>query len=193
MSQPHHHDPAEEGSNPAKLAIGIAIAVVALVVGIILLTQLAVGVYGSRSRKDDPAMSDEAVGKRLAPVAQVVVDQNVAPPAAAPANVASAAQAPAPAAPAAAAPAAAAPAAAAGGKGKSTYDGICMACHAAGVAGAPKLGDKAAWAPRLKTGKDALYNSALKGKGAMPAKGGNAGLPDADVKAAVDYMVSAAQ
>ena len=66
-------------------------------------------------------------------------------------------------------------------------------CHAAGVAGAPKFGDKAAWAPRLKTGIDALYASALKGKGAMPAKGGNATLADADVKAAVDYMVAAAK
>jgi cytochrome c5 len=67
-----------------------------------------------------------------------------------------------------------------------------MACHATGAAGAPKLGDKAAWAPRLKTGIDALYASSLKGKGAMPAKGG-ASLPDADVKAAVDYMAAAAK
>ena len=62
-------------------------------------------------------------------------------------------------------------------------------CHAAGVAGAPKLTDKAAWAPRIAQGKDALYSSSLKGKGAMPAKGGNPSLSDADVKAAVDYMV----
>ena len=65
-----------------------------------------------------------------------------------------------------------------------------MACHATGVAGAPKLGDKAAWAPRLKTGKEALYASVIKGKGAMPPKGGNAALSDADVKAAVDYLVA---
>jgi cytochrome c5 len=95
---------------------------------------------------------------------------------------------------AAAAPAAAA-AAPAGGKadGKKVYDTACAACHAAGVAGAPKFGDKAAWAPRLKTGADALYASALKGKAAMPAKGGNASLADADVKAAVDYMAAAAK
>jgi cytochrome c5 len=77
--------------------------------------------------------------------------------------------------------------------GKKLYDTSCMACHAAGVAGAPKFGDKAAWAPRIKTGIDALYAAALKGKGTMPAKGGNAAAPDADVKAAVDYMVSAAK
>jgi len=100
------------------------------------------------------------------------------------------------AAPLAAAPAAmtaTAPAAAGKPDGKKVYDTTCMACHAAGVAGAPKFGDKAAWAPRLKTGVDALYASSLKGKAAMPPKGGNTALPDADVKAAVDYMVAAAK
>ncbi len=91
--------------------------------------------------------------------------------------------------------AAAAPAAAGGdaGKGKSVYDSSCAACHAAGVAGAPKTGDKAAWAPRLKTGMDALYASVIKGKGAMPPKGGNASLADADIKAAVDYLTGQAR
>ncbi len=92
--------------------------------------------------------------------------------------------------PAAAPAAAAAPA---GDKGKKTYETSCAACHATGAANAPKFGDKAAWGPRIATGTPALYNSALKGKGAMPAKGGNAGLPDDDVKAAVDYMVSQAK
>jgi cytochrome c5 len=77
--------------------------------------------------------------------------------------------------------------------GKKVYDVSCMACHATGAAGAPKFGDKAAWAPRLKTGADALHASALKGKGAMPAKGGNAALSDAEVIAAVDYMAGAAK
>jgi cytochrome c5 len=61
------------------------------------------------------------------------------------------------------------------------------------VAGAPKIGDKAAWAARLKAGKDALYASALKGKGAMPPKGGNASLSDEAVKAAVDHLLAAAK
>lgn len=74
--------------------------------------------------------------------------------------------------------------------GADVYKSACMNCHAAGLAGAPKFGDKAAWAPRIKAGKPALYESALKGKNAMPAKGGQAALADADVKAAVDYMVS---
>ena len=90
--------------------------------------------------------------------------------------------------------AAAAPAAAAGpADGKATYEATCNVCHGAGVAGAPKLGDKAAWAARIKQGKDALYNSALKGKGAMPPKGGNAALGDDAVKAAVDHMLAAAK
>jgi cytochrome c5 len=75
--------------------------------------------------------------------------------------------------------------------GKHIYETACVACHAAGVAGAPKLGDKTAWAPRLTTGKDALYASSLNGKGAMPPKGGQTQLPDDQVKAAVDYMIAA--
>lgn len=79
------------------------------------------------------------------------------------------------------------------GKGKAVYEANCVACHAAGVAGAPKAGDKAAWAPRLKGGMDALYANAIKGKNAMPPKGGNLSLADADVKAAVDYLVGLAK
>lgn len=99
------------------------------------------------------------------------------------------------AAPAAVAPAAApatpsAPLAADGGKGRMVYQASCAACHSTGVAGAPKIGDSAAWTPRLKAGAGALQASALKGKGAMPPKGGNASLADADVRAAVDFMVS---
>ena len=110
---------------------------------------------------------------------------SAAPPAAAPAP-ATAAATPAP------TPAAAAPAAGAG-NGKKVYDGACVACHASGVAGAPKLGDKGAWAPRLATGLDALTASVIKGKGAMPPKGGNASIPDADIRAAVEYMAAAAK
>jgi len=75
-------------------------------------------------------------------------------------------------------------------EGKAVYDKTCFACHATGVAGSPKLGDKAAWEPRLAQGMDALYHTALNGKGAMPPKGGNVTLPDDKIKAAVDYMIS---
>ena len=88
---------------------------------------------------------------------------------------------------------AAKPAAGGAADGKKIYESTCTACHATGVANAPKLGDKAAWAPRIKQGTDALLQSALKGKGAMPPKGGNASLTDADVKAAIEFMVSQAK
>ena len=76
--------------------------------------------------------------------------------------------------------------------GKAVYDKTCVACHSTGVANAPKLGDKAAWAPRVATGKDALVASVVKGKGAMPPKAG-ADLKDDDIKAAVDYMLAASK
>ncbi len=93
---------------------------------------------------------------------------------------------------AAAAPAAApaAPVATASANGEALYKQACQVCHAAGVAGAPKLGDKAAWSPRLATGMDALYASVTKGKGAMPPRGGAAQASDADLRAAVDYMTA---
>ncbi|MFO1327742.1 MAG: c-type cytochrome [Rubrivivax sp.] len=86
---------------------------------------------------------------------------------------------------------AAAPAVAQDGKG--LYDKVCAACHASGVANAPKLGDKAAWGPRLGGGTAALVASVTNGKGAMPPKAGMPNLTDAEIKAAVDFMVSAAK
>ena len=91
-----------------------------------------------------------------------------------------------------AAPLQVAAAAANSGVGEALYKQACVACHAAGVAGAPKFGDKAAWAPRIQTGIDAMTASVIKGKGAMPPKGGSA-APDADIHSAVVYMVSAAK
>ncbi|MDH3376031.1 MAG: c-type cytochrome [Gammaproteobacteria bacterium] len=77
--------------------------------------------------------------------------------------------------------------------GKTTYETACIACHGAGVAGAPKFGDLSAWKDRIAQGNDALYERAIEGfqgsAGFMPAKGGNAALSDDDVKAAVDHMV----
>ena len=73
------------------------------------------------------------------------------------------------------------------------YQASCVACHEAGIAGAPKVGDKGQWAQRIAKGLDAMYAGALNGvqgsAGVMPAKGGNPALSDAEVKAAVDYMV----
>jgi cytochrome c5 len=77
--------------------------------------------------------------------------------------------------------------------GKSAYNKTCALCHAAGVAGAPKPGDKADWGPRIAQGNDTLYKHAIEGytgaKGLMPARGGSS-MSDEDVKAAVDHMVA---
>ncbi len=119
-----------------------------------------------------------------------------AEPAAAPASAPASAPA---AAPAAAAPApaptqavAAAPAAAPAttGVGEKLYKQACFACHAAGIAGAPKFGDKVAWAKYTDTGIDTMVANAIKGKGAMPPKGGAVSASDADIRASVEYMVA---
>jgi len=88
----------------------------------------------------------------------------------------------------AAAAAAAKPAAAP--DGKAVYDKVCVACHQVSVAGSPRLGDKAAWAPRIQTGIDSMVQSVIKGKGAMPPRAGNPALSDAEIRAAADFMVS---
>jgi cytochrome c5 len=78
----------------------------------------------------------------------------------------------------------------AGGTGEQIYNSSCTACHATGAAGAPKLGDREAWAPRIATGNDSLLASLMNGKNAMPPKGACASCSDADLKAALDYLVS---
>ena len=77
--------------------------------------------------------------------------------------------------------------------GLATYTKSCAVCHAGGVAGAPKLGDKAAWAPRISTGVDALVASVTNGKGVMPPKGTCMDCSDADLKDAVDYIIGQAK
>ena len=131
----------------------------------------------------NPVFSDGAVAKRLKPTGTLVLAADtpqVDEKSGEPALIASAGVA---------------PVAAADGadKIKAIYTASCAACHTTGAAGAPKLGDKSTWAPRIKSGADTLYTSALKGKNAMPAKGGHANLSDADVKAVVDYMVNEAK
>ena len=119
---------------------------------------------------------------------------SAAAPVTAAATPAAPAPQPAPAAPEATAPAAAAaaPAATASADGKGLYDKACFACHAAGVAGAPKFGDKAAWAPCVAQGIDNMVKIAISGKGAMPPRGGST-ASDNEIRAAVQYMVDHAQ
>lgn len=127
-----------------------------------------------RVRLDRGALlAGASVAERIKPVGEVVVAGQ------------GAAQAPAPSAAAAPAPAVR--------DGQQVYQAGCVACHDAGVAGAPKVGDKGQWAKRIAKGLDTLYASAVNGvsgsAGVMPPKGGNLALSDAEVRAAVDYMV----
>ena len=117
----------------------------------------------------------EQIAARIAPVGVVNTD--------------AAAVAPVPVAPAAAG----ATTAADEGPGVAVYNKNCAACHAAGVAGAPKLGDKAAWEPRVAQGVDALLSTAVNGKGAMPPRGTCMDCSDDDLRVVIDYMLSKIQ
>lgn len=138
-------------------------------------------------------MTNAAGGKFAEPAAPAPAGAAAAQAPAATPAAAPAAAAPAPAAVVTAAATAPAAPVAASANGEALYKTVCMACHVAGVAGAPKLGDKAAWAPRIATGLDAMTASVIKGKNAMPPKGGAVAAPDADVRAAVEYMVNASK
>ena len=135
-------------------------------------------------------MANQSGGKFEEPKGEAAkqADAKPAAAAAAPTAAAPAAAAPTPAAPTAAAPAATA--SASSDEGKKVYDATCMVCHATGVAGAPKTGDKAIWAPRIAAGEDTLVKHAISGLGAMPPRGGNASLSDAQVRAAVEHMMA---
>lgn len=175
---------------PKQLVVVIVLCFLATVLGIVMIAKLVTG--GMKIDPKSRAMSEEAVAQRLKPVGDVVIAEAGAPmPAAATKSTAPKSTVTTAGGPAAAQTAKAAekPAGVAA-DGKKTYDAACAMCHAAGVAGAPKTGDKAAWKPRIAQGKDVMYASAIKGKNLMPPKGGAASVPDADIKAAVDYLVS---
>ena len=156
---------------PKQLIIVVLLSFLVPVLGIVLLVQLVI----DRPTADPSALTPEAVAARIHPVGRVVFADS--PEAA---KEGAAPSAPAPAAVAQSGPP----------DGKKIYEGTCIACHGTGAAGAPKFGDKAAWAPRIATGMDTLLNVALHGKGAMPPKGGNAALSEADIRATIEYMVS---
>lgn len=182
MSDPHASEDSGLIKTPTQLVVVIVLAFVVPIAAIFTIIHFVMG--GVHPRAAD-AVYSKAVLDRIKPVGGVpasAIEKGPSPLVPAPATVAAA-----PAGDTAAAPATA------GASGKAVFDANCQACHATGVAGAPKLGDKAAWAPRLGAGAAALLTSAIKGKNAMPAKGGNLGLSDADVKAAVDYMVTQAK
>jgi cytochrome c5 len=177
MSEQHQDATRESKANPVGMAIAVFIGAIGLVIGIMMLAHFAISTraLGSGLEKEK---AEAAIKTRIAPV-MMIATSNPTMPAPAPVAVV----------------AAAAPAKAA--DGETTYKGACAACHAGGVAGAPKMGDKALWAPRIAQGKETLYKHAIGGYqgkvGVMPAKGGNAALSDADVKAAVDFLVASAK
>jgi cytochrome c5 len=152
---------------PKQLVVVLVLAFVAPIIVIVLLAQLAT----SGRNYDEDAKSAEAVAKRIKPVAEV--NLGAAGPAG---KILKTGET---------------QAVAGKADGKKVYESTCMACHGAGVANAPKFGDKKAWAMHLMHGTEHVYENALKGKGAMPPKGGNLTLSDAEVKAAVDYMLGA--
>jgi len=144
---------------------------------------------GADNAKEVDAAERDATVKRIQPVGVVNIvgeaaETSVDEPAAVEATAATAAEAPEEAA------AAAEPKAI---DGEALYKVTCFACHSTGAAGAPIVGNAEAWAPRIATGKDALLNSALHGKGAMPAKGGAANLSDEEVTAIVVYMMESSK
>ena len=188
MSEVHVEDHQSMIKTPQQLILVMVLAFAIPVIGIIMIASYVTG--GLKVDEKNGDASPASIAQRLKPVGTVVVGDAPAPAANAPATAATAASASPGVKTASGQPVKTG----AGGAsaGKQLYESICVACHGAGIAGAPKAGDKAAWQPRIAKGKDSLYTSALKGKNAMPPKGGST-APDADVKAAVDYMVGLAK
>ena len=154
MSDTHEH---HEGpiKTPRQLIWVVGLSFVVPVLLIIALVNFVDS--GDRTGAGTAALSEEAVARRIAPLAQVVLKDASNPGALK--------------------------------TGEQVYQAQCTACHSSGAAGAPKTGDAAAWAPRVKTGFDALLNSAMKGKGAMAPQGGG-DHSDLEIARAVVYLAN---
>jgi len=152
------------------LVLGILLGVT---IGLIILARFIAGQTSATHKATDPAYQEQ-VAARIAPVGRVAVagqDNSALGPAEAE-PVAAAEDLP----------------------GETVYNQACVACHGAGIAGAPKFGDAAAWAPRIAQGEETLYTHALQGfqgkAGYMPPKGGRTDLSDQSVTNAVDYILA---
>ena len=165
MSEVHVEEHSSAIQTPQQLITVVLLAFLLPIAMIVMSVQIVTGGI----RVDSRAMSEDAVAQRLKPVGEIALATT------APAAGARSGEQMAP--------------AAAQSDGSKVYQTVCAACHGSGLVGAPKLGDKAAWKPRLAQGSSTLREHALKGIRAMPPKGGNASLSDGDVQAAVDYMV----
>ena len=158
------------------LVLGILVGVT---IGLIIIARIIAANTSVANRAED-AVYQRQVEERIQPVARVAIagqdNSSLAPPAAA---------------------AAVAATAAADLTGEQVYNQACVACHGAGVAGAPKFGDKAAWAPRIAQGMDTLHTHALQGyqgkAGYMPPKGGRTDLSDQSILNGVDYIIAASK
>jgi len=143
-------------------------ALVLLTIFLLVLAQFVGGVLDDDFAQDKQAAKDMEIAARIAPVGQLAIGEMVqtAVAASTPAEEVS---------------------------GESIYQSSCGACHSTGAAGAPKLGENAAWADRIGQGVDVLVDHAVNGFNTMPAKGGNAALSDDEVRAAVEYIVNGSQ
>ena len=154
--QEHNEEHASPIKTPKQLIVTIVLSFLVPIIIILLLVDMVTS--GTKVGAGSETLSEEAVARRIAPVAGFeLVDAN------APRVFKT---------------------------GEQVFQAVCTACHTAGVAGAPKLGDKAAWAPFIKAGFESMLDVAIHGKGAMPAKGGNPALSDYEVARAVVYMAN---
>src|SRR5262245_1743267 len=172
MSEVQVEDHSSAIQTPQQLINAVLLAFLAHIALLLMITQIVTGGISV----DKHAMSEDAVAHRLKPVGEVAL-ATAAPATAGGSGEEVAARQNQ-------------PAATAQSDGSKVYQTVCVACHGSGLVGAPKLGDKGAWKPRLAQGLTTLHEHAVKGIRAMPPKGGNASLSDGDVRAAVDYMVS---
>ena len=157
---------------PTQLIVVVVLAFVLPIVGIFTIIHFVIG--GEKPRAAESTVYDKAIINRIKPVGSTPeIEKGPSPLVPAPAPVVATAPADGK--------------AAAGPDGKAVYEATCKTCHDTGLANAPKKGDKAAWGGRGNVA--ALVASAVKGKGVMPPKGGNPGLSDADLKAAIEFMI----
>lgn len=156
-----------EKTTLSQFLLALVGALIPVLIVVFLLAKLVMGIQASHIGSEDPKVAAEETAKRLRPVGEVAIGEAKTADAGAAVD------------------------------GKKVYESICQACHATGAAGAPKAGDKVAWGSRIAQGKDTLFKHAIAGftgkTGTMPPKGGNPALSDAEVKAAVEYLIGLAK
>ena len=155
-----------EKTTVTQFLIALVGALIPVLIVAFLIFKLVMGIMATHVDAADTKVAAEEIAQRLKPVGEVAIGE-------------------------------AKPDAGGVVDGKKVYEGLCQACHGTGAAGAPKAGDKGAWGPRIAQGKEILFKHAIGGftgkSGAMPAKGGNPALSDAEVKAAVEHLIGMAK